>query len=406
MKLTGRLSRTLQTTFLSLRNRNYRLYFFGQLVSNTGNWLTNVALTLLVLHLTGKGLAVGVLIGCQYGPILFLSPWAGSIADRFDKRRMLLLSQCGEMLQSVGLAALAFMPSPPLSGLYGLALAGGILLAFDNPLRRSFVSEMVPPSDIPNAVVLYSTIVNISRIFGPALAGLLVISMGFGWCFVLDAASYLAVILCLLLMRPAELYRTAPGNSNKGGVREGLRYIRSMPSLRISFIMLMAIGTLSYNFNVTLPLFVISALHSTEAMFTILYSVLSAGAVVSALIVAHRGYVRIRHVVIGSTALGCSMILLASVPDVATAIPAVFIVGASSILYLTATTTIVQVESGHEMHGRLLSLQSVCTVGSSLFGGPFLGWLADTLGGRAPLFVGGVVAVAASVYGYMAGRRR
>jgi MFS family permease len=405
MSRAGRLRRTVQSTFISLRNRNFRLYFIGQLVSNTGNWLTNVALTLLVLHLTGKGVAVGFLVGCQYGPMLVISPWAGVVADRFDKRRMLILTQSGEMLQSVGLAVLAFVQNPPLAELYILALAGGILLAFDNPARRSFVSEMVPPEDLPNAVVLYSAIVNISRIFGPTLAGLLIVSVGFGWCFTLDAVSYLAVLICLMMMRPAELYHEARSPGGTGGVGEGLRYIGAIPVLRATFIMVAAIGTLSYNFNVTLPLFVISALHSTEGMFTILYSVLSAGAVVCALIVANREFVGMRHVITGAAALGGSMVLLAVVPTAPAAVPAVFLVGMSSILYLTATTTIVQVEGRHDMHGRLLSLQSVCTVGSSIFGGPFLGWLADTMGGRAPMAVGGIVALGAAAYGYFAGRR-
>ena len=158
----GRLSRAVRTTFLSLRNRNFRLFFIGQAISNTGNWLTTVALTLLVLHLTHSGLAVGLVTACQFGPILLLSAWAGAIADRSNKRKLLLVTQSLEMAESIGLAVLAFLPHPPLAGLYALAIVGGTLLSFDNPLRRSFVTEMVPPEDIPNAVVLYSIIVNIS----------------------------------------------------------------------------------------------------------------------------------------------------------------------------------------------------------------------------------------------------
>lgn len=198
-----RFSRALRETFLSLRNRNFKLYFIGQLISNSGNWLTNVALILLVLKITGSGVAVGVLAACQFGPIFFLSAWAGALADRSDKRHLLLLTQSLEMTQSIGLAILAFMPHPPLGGLYTLTIGGGILLAFDNPLRRSFVTEMVPAEDIPNAVVLYSIIVNISRIFGPVLAGLLIVTLGYGWCFTIDASTYLAVLFCLFIMRPA-----------------------------------------------------------------------------------------------------------------------------------------------------------------------------------------------------------
>jgi MFS family permease len=395
----------MRKTFLALRNRNFRLFFVGQLISNTGNWLTNVALTLLVLKITGSGLGVGILAGFQFGPILLLSAWAGAIADRSDKRRLLLVTQSLEMTQSVGLAAMAFMPRPPLAGLYALAAVGGILLAFDNPLRRSFVSEMVRAEDIPNAVVLYSAIVNLSRLFGPALAGLLVVTLGYGWCFAIDAASYLAVLVCLLLMRPAELHRRPPEPKSRGAVREGLRYLRSVPVLSISFVMLAAIGTLSYNFSVTLPLFVTGALHSSEGTFTVLYSIFSLGAVVAALVVAHRGMVRLRHTIRGAAALGATMLLLAATPDVAAAAPAVFLVGMASILYLTATTAIVQIEARPEMHGRVLSLQSVVLIGTVPVGGPFLGWLADAVGGRAPLVVGGIVSLLAAAFGWWAGGR-
>jgi MFS family permease len=348
---------------------------------------------------------VGILAGFQFGPILLLSAWAGAVADRSDKRRLLLVTQSLEMTQSVGLAVLAFMPRPPLAGLYALAAVGGILLAFDNPLRRSFVSEMVRVEDIPNAVVLYSAIVNLSRLFGPALAGLLVVTVGYGWCFTIDAASYLAVLVCLLLMRPAELNRRPPEPRSRGAVRAGLQYLRSVPVLRISFVMLAAIGTLSYNFSVTLPLFVTGSLHRSEGTFTVLYSIFSLGAVVAALVVAHRGMVRLRHTILGAAALGVTMLLLAAAPDVAVAAPVVFLVGMASILYLTATTAIVQVEARPEMHGRVLSLQSVVLIGTVPVGGPFLGWMADTVGGRAPLVVGGIVSLLAAGFGWWAGGR-
>jgi len=399
------LSQALGKTFLSLRNRNFRLFFIGQMISNTGNWLTNVALILLVLKIAGTGLAVGLLTAFQYGPILLLSAWAGSIADRFDKRRMLLLSQTLEMTQSACLAVMAFMPHPPLVGLYALALFGGILLAFDNPLRRSFVSEMVPPDHIPNAVVLYSTIVNVSRIFGPALAGLLVVTVGYGWCFAIDAGTYMAVLLCLYLMRSKELYRKPHSSQDKGDVREGMRYVMSHPILWISFTMLAVIGMLSYNFSVTLPLFVTNGLHSTEGVFTILYSVFSFGSVVSGLIIAQRNLVRMRHIIFGAVALGVSMLLLAFTHRVIFAAPVLFLVGMSSVLYMTGTTTIAQVESKPEMIGRVLSLQTVLMMGTTPIGGPLMGWISDAMGARVPIIIGGIVCLMAAVFGHFASLR-
>jgi MFS family permease len=401
----ARLKNAGRRTFLSLRNRNFRLFFFGQLVSNTGNWLTNVALTLLVLHLTNSGVAIGALTAAQFGPILILSPWAGAIADRSNKRRMLFVTQSLEMCQSVVLAIFAFMPNPPLAGLYLTAVAGGILLAFDNPLRRSFVTEMVQPDDRPNAVALYSAIVNTSRIFGPALAGLLVVTVGFGWCFAIDAVSYSFVIVALAMMRPAELFRVTVTARAKGAVRAGLRYLAHMPNLRIAFVTLAVVGTLGYNLTVELPLLVEHSLHGGDAAFTLLYSIFSCGALLSALLVAQRALVRIQNVLIGAALFGAALLVLSAVPSLAVAVPAVFFVGVTSILYFTATTAIVQVEADPAMHGRILALQSVLLVGTAPIGGPIDGALADAFGPRVPLVIGGVASAGVAAWGYFALRR-
>jgi len=392
----------LRSTFSSLANRNFRLFFIGQSISNSGNWLTNVALTLLVLKLAATGVGVGFLVACQFGPMLVLSAWGGVVADRFDKRRLLLVTQSLEMAQSAGLAVLAFLPHPPLGGLYALAVAGGVLLSFDNPLRRSFVTEMVPPSDIPNAVVLYSTIVNLSRIFGPALAGLLVVTVGYGWCFTVDAASYIAVLACLVMMRPAELRRQTTPPPARGAVRDGLRYLRSVPHLWISFAMLAAMMMFASNFNVTLPLFATRGLGAGEGAFTMLYSVLSLGSVTSALIVAHRRLVAMRDIRRGAAVLGVALFLLAAVPGVAEAIPVVFVVGAASLMYMTSTTAMVQVEARPDMHGRLLALQTVLLGGAAAIGGPFLGWIADHAGSRVLMVIGGAVCFAATAFAAIA----
>jgi len=400
----SKYKQTFQSTFISLRNRNYRLFTIGQTISNTGNWLTNVALTLLVLKITGSGLAVGIVSALQFGPILFLSMWAGSIADKSDKRRLLFWTQSLAMAQSTGLAIIAFMPHPPLAGLYVLAIIGGIVLSLDNPLRRSFVSEMVPKEDVPNAVVLYSTSVNVARILGPAIAGLLIVTLGFGWCFTFDAISYIAVLICLKMIRPAELYRKLEKNKTKEGVVEGIKYIFSMPLLLINFLMLALIGTLAYNFTVTLSLFVTNSLHNSIDKFTLLYSVFSFGAIVSALVVARRGLVNMSHIMFGATMLGISMLMLALAPSITVAIPIIFLVGVASVLYMTATTTMVQVEAKQEMHGRLTGLQSVFLIGTGVIGGPLSGWVADAMGARVPIIFGGIACLFAALFSYIAMR--
>lgn len=398
----GRFQKAVTETFLSLRNRNFKLYFNGQLVSNTGNWLTNIALTLLVLNLTRSGLAVGLLAACQYGPILLFSAYAGTVADQGDKRKLLIITQILEMAQSVGLAIFAFLPHPPIIGLYVVAVAGGLFLAFDNPLRRSFVSEMVPESDLPNAVVLYSTIVNGSRILGPLIAGALVVTVGYGWCFTLDALSYIAVLVSLFKMDPSKLFRKKPSPHVKGATLAGLQYVLRTPVLAINFGILTIIGLLTYNFNITLPIFVTRALHGSDGVYTLLYAAFSAGAVFSALFVARRATVKMRHVIIGALLLGLATLLLSVMPNPILALPAILLLGAASIMYTTSTTALAQLEARYDMRGRVLALQTVILIGPTALGGPILGGFADRYGSRSPLILGGIAAIIMAAVGYYA----
>ncbi len=395
-----------QRTLSSLRSRNFRLFFFGQTVSNTGNWLTLVALTLLVLHRTGSGVAVGVLSACQFGPILLLSAWAGVIIDRHNKRNLLYVTQSLEMAQSFVLAALAFMPHAPLAAFYVTAAVGGCLLAFDNPARRTFVNEMVPQQDVPNAVTLYSAMVNISRIAGPAIAGLLIVTVGFGWCFTIDAISYLTVLTSLRMMRPAELRSVPVTPRGKGQVRAGLRYIAGVPELWVTFAMLLIIGTISYNFTVVFPLFVEKGLHGDDAAYTLVYSSFSAGGLIGAFVVARRTAVSIRTVAIGAASLGAAMLVLSAVPNVVVAMAVAAVVGGASVAYMTATTSIAQIRSDPEMIGRVLSVQTVLLIGTTPIGGPILGAISDVAGARWPVFIGGIAALVAAGFGVLAARPR
>jgi MFS family permease len=264
---------------------------------------------------------------------------------------------------------------------------------------------MVAPEDLSNAIVLYSTIVNGSRIFGPAIAGVLIVSVGYGWCFAIDALSYIAVLVCLFLMREHELHRTATPAERRGAVRAGLRYVFDTPALWISFMMLAILGTLSYNFNVTLPIFVTQVLHGGERTYTLLYSTFSVGAVACSLLIAHRGLTRMRHIILGAVLLGVGTLLLAPVSSAALAVPVILFIGAAGILYMTATTAIAQVEARPEMHGRVLALQTVLIGGPLAVGGPILGWVADRFGGRAPMVVGGIAAFVAAALGSWANHR-
>jgi MFS family permease len=401
----NRVSRAARSTFHSLRIRNFRLFFSGQLISQVGTWLTTIALTLLVLHRTNSGLAVGALVACQFGPMLLFGAWGGVVADRSDKRRLLLITQTLEMGQSFALATLAFMHHPPLAAFYVTAGAGGVMLAFDNPARRSFVAEMVPEADVQNAVTLNSALMTSSRVIGPALAGLLVVTTGYGWCFTIDAISYLAVIAGLWKMRTAELRQPPVLSRAKGQVREGLRYVRSVPDLWVPLVMMAVVGTLTFNFSVVIPLFVERTLRGTDASYTLLYSVLSVGSVIGALAAAHRRSIEVRHIVVASAGFAVAMFAFALSPTLLLAYPTALLVGLASVSFMTASTAIVQVRCDPVMRGRVLALQAIVFVGSTPVGGPLLGFICDAFGARAGLTLGGLAAVGAAAWGYFAARR-
>jgi MFS family permease len=400
-----RISSATRSTFRSLSVRNFRLFFVGQLISQIGTWLTTVALTLLVLHLTKSGFAIGALVACQFGPVLLLGAWGGLVADRSDKRRLLIITQTLEMAQSFALAALAFMHHPPLVAFYAVAVAGGFMLAFDNPTRRSFVAEMVPEEHVQNAVTMNSALMTSSRIFGPALAGLLVVTVGFPWCFLVDGISYLAVIWSLWAMRPKELYQPVRTPKGRGQVREGLRYIRSLPEMWIPLAMMALVGTLTFNFAVVLPLFVERTFHGSDGTYTLLYSFLSLGSLAGALSAAHRRTIDLRHIVVAGLAFGLAMLAFAASPTLSIAFPIGLVVGATSISFLTTTTAVVQLRANPAMRGRVLAIQAIVIIGSTPIGGPLLGWVCDAYGVRAGLVLGGVAALVAAGGGYLAGRR-
>lgn len=393
-------------TFASLRIRNFRLFFLGQAISQTGTWMRMVAQTLLVLHLTGSGVALGVLAAAQFGPVLLIGPWAGLVADRSDKRKLLLWVQSLFMLKSFVLAGFAFMERPPLAAIYLLALAGGVLTAFDNPTRRSLVVEMVPTDKVNNAVSLNSALMTGSRVVGPAVAGLLVLTVGFGWTFVIDGLSYVAVLAGLAMMRTAELSPSPVVQRAKGQVREGLRYVRGVPRLWVPLVMMAVVGTLAFNFQVVVPLFVTRDLGGSDTTFTILFSVLSFGSLVGALAVARRSSTSVQSVAVAALAFGVSMALLAVAPNQLAAFVLAPLVGGAAIAFMTSSTALVQTVAAPEMRGRVLALQAMVFLGSTPVGGPILGWISEHVGARAGIAVGAVACLAAGTWGFSVVRRR
>jgi predicted MFS family arabinose efflux permease len=308
------------------------------------------------------------------------------------------------MAQSAALAALAFLPDVALPPFFVVAAAGGCMLAFDNPGRRSFVNEMVQPELVANAVTLYSANVNLSRLVGPTLAAVLVATVGYGWSFTLDAVSYLAVLISLWRMRDDELRQTPRTPRGRGQIRAGLHYIAGVPELWISFLLMLVVATLSYNFSVVLPILVEKALHGSDADFSLVYASFSAGAVVGTLVVARRTSVSLRTIIVTAAAFGATMVGLAVVPSVALAYPVAAVVGGTSVAYMTATTAHAQLRAEPRMIGRVLALQTVLLIGTTPVGGPLLGLLADAAGGRTPVLVGAAGALAAAGVGAVLAR--
>jgi MFS family permease len=391
--------------FRSLEVRNFRLFFGGQLISQVGNWLTLVAQTLLVLKLTDSGYALGALAAAQFGPVLLIGAFAGLVADRSDKRRLLIFVQALAMAQSFCLAVLGFMAHPPLLAIYAVALVSGIATAFDNPARRSFVVEMVPDEYVPNAVSLNSALMTGARVFGPALAGLLVTTVGFGWCFLLDAISYVPVIIAYWRMNPAELRQAPVTPKGKGQVREGLRYARSVPELWVPLLMTGIIGTLAFNFQTVLPLFATRDLHGNDVTFTWLLSVVSVGSFTAALAAARRTVIDVRTVSRNALIFGVGMTLLTLAPNQPSAYAVGFLVGFGSILFMTAATAITQLAANPSMRGRVLALQAIVFLGSTPIGGPILGAVSESFGARYGIAVGAAASLAAGAFGLFTVRR-
>ena len=392
--------------FRSLAVRNFRLFFSGQLVSAIGNWLTTIAAVLFVLHLTDNGLAIGLLTACQFGPLLVFGLWAGAVVDRLDKRRLLLGTQVIAAAQSAAYAVLAFTGDPPLGAIYAVALVGGFVVAIDSTARRAFVVELVDEDLVANAVSLNSAMMTSSRVFGPVIAGLLIATVGYGWCFALDAMSYVAPIVALALMRTSEIRRAPVIARAKGQIRDAFRYVGTAPQMWLPLVMTGVIGTFTLNFQVVMPLLVTRTFSSSDSVFTLIFSVLSVGSVLGALWMARHTTLRLAQTVSTALLLGVATVMLALAPDLALAFPIALVMGLGMTAFITSSTANLQLSADAAMRGRVLALQSVVLIGSTPIGGPLIGFVSDQWGARAGLMVGGVACLAAAVFGFWVTRRR
>jgi MFS family permease len=374
----------------SLRHRNYRLFFFGQLVSVAGTWMQTVAQSFLVLDLTHSGTQLGLTTAARFLPVFLFGPAGGLFADRRDKRRVLLVTQTCAGLLAGAFAILTGTHAMRLWIIYLLAVALGFVNVFDNPARQSFISEMVPAPDLPNAVTLNSVAMNMARVFGAALGGVLAAALGLALCFACNALSFAAVLASLVAMRRSELYPARRVAREPGQIRQGLRYVRDTPELLIPLIMIAVIGTLAWEFQVSLPLMASKVFGGGAAAYGVMASVMGAGAVVGGLVSAARSRPRTSALCVAAIGWGIAILLAAVAPTMPLELAALVFVGYGSITFNSMAKTTLQLAAKPTMRGRVMALWALAWLGSTQVGGSIVGWIGQDAGARWSLVVGGL----------------
>jgi MFS family permease len=386
--------------------RNFRLFFFGHLISSTGTWMQQVGQDWLVLRLTDAPLPLGVTLALQFAPILVLGGWAGLIADRVDKRRLLLATQAAMAALALVLGALTATGAVRLWMVYALALLLGVATAFDMPARQSFVSEMVGPDRVANAVGLNSASFNTARVIGPAAAGLLIAVVGIAPAFFLNAVSYLALIGGLLAMDSERLWRRPVVARGKGQIREGVRYVWATPVLRSTIALVAVVGMLGLNYRVAVPLLARFAFDGGPGAYGALAAVMAAGSVTGALAVARRGRPTGRLLTGSVAAFGLLSFAAAAAPTMLVEAAILFPIGAASLAFVATANSTVQLASSQEMRGRVMSLFGLVLLGTGLPSGLLSGWMAGQFGPRSILLLSGVSCVLAAAVAALATRGR
>jgi MFS family permease len=388
----------IDRTFSSLRVPNYRRYFAGQVVSISGNWMQIVAEMWLIVQLTGSGAAVGITAGLQFLPMLLFGAWGGVLADRLDKRTLLTITQSLMAIPALTLWGLTAGGAVETWMVLALVFVRGSVNAIDNPSRQAFVSEIVGADRVVNAVALNSVIVHSSRIAGPAAAGALIALLGVSACFAVNAATFIVMFVALRLMDPAQLHRSERAARARGQLRSALAYVRGTPELRVPLGMMVLVGTLSFNFQVLLPLLASDTWHGTASTYALLTAVMGVGSVLGALAAGARG--RVSHeLLVGSAALfGGAELLAAIAPSLTWQALALIPLGMASVTFAAGVNSSLQLASEPTMRGRVMALYAIVFLGSTAIGAPLVGWLAQVAGPRSGLLAGAVAALLAAAW--------
>ncbi|MEU3523696.1 MFS transporter [Streptomyces sp. NPDC038707] len=391
--------------FSSLRIRNYRLFFAGQVVSNTGTWMQRIAQDWLVLSLTGSSAAVGITTALQFLPMLLFGLYGGVLVDRLPKRPTLLVTQSAMAVTGLALAALTLSGQVQVWHVYVAAFAVGLATVVDNPARQSFVSEMVGPGQLQNAVSLNSANFQSARLVGPAVAGLMITGVGTGWAFLANGLSFAAPIASLLLMRARELHVIERTPRGKGQLREGLSYVAKRPELIWPIVLVGFIGTFGFNFPVWLTAYADDAFHAGAGAYSLFNTLMAVGSLVGALLAARRGTARLRLLIAAALAFGTLETVASVAPSYWLFALLMVPIGVFGLTVNVTANTAVQMGTDPAMRGRVMALFMMVFMGGTPLGAPVVGWITDTYGPRIGFAAGGVVsALAAGAIGLVLAR--
>ncbi len=396
------MSAGVRRTFDSLSVPNYRRYFTGQVVSISGNWMQIVAEMWLIVQLTGSGVSVGVTAALQFLPMLLFGAWGGLLADRLPKLKLLQYTQALMAIPALALWGLTATGDIAPWMVYGLVLARGSVLAIDNPARQAFVMEIVGAERIVNAVALNSVVVHTSRIAGPAAAGAVIALLGVGPCFALNALSFVAMLIALRRMDRSALLTPPVAEKARGDVRLALRHVRATPALYIPLGAMVIVGTLSFNFQVLMPLLASDTWQGTATTYALMTMAMGVGSVGGALLTGGIGRVSPRLIVGAAIAFGVFELLAAAAPSLPLQVLALVPLGAVSVTFAASVNSSMQLAAAPAMRGRVMSLYSVVFLGSTPIGAPLVGWLADVVSPRAGLALGGTAALIAAAAAWVA----
>jgi len=393
------LRQGVNQTFASLRYANYRTWFCAALISNLGAWIQRVGQDWLVLkELThNSGLAAGVVTALQFLPFLLLSAWAGLLADRLPRRKLLVATQAGQGILALGLGSLVLSGRAELWHVYVFAFLLGCVTSVDNPVRQTFVAEMVPMESLPNAVGLNSASFNVSRLIGPALAGFLIQAFGTGWAFIINGVSFAATIIGLGLMQTSALRHVDSAKKEKGQIREAVRYIRGRPDILVIMVVMAVISCLGFNSQLTIGLMATQVFNRQAGQFGLLSSIFGVGALIGALLAARRSHPRVRLIIAAAFGFAVASGLSALMPTYLTFGLSGILVGLCTLTLMTAANSTIQISTEPAMRGRVISLYMLVFQGMTPLGSPFVGWLSGVAGARWSIGVGSIAAFIVSV---------